>query len=59
MLPQILPNFSTLVGLVTDQTTGPALGAPTAVPYHGTAGHQWFEGYSRPSCMLVCPTEEG
>ena len=42
---QVLPNPTTTVGLVTDQTTRPAFGAPAPAPLHGPACHQGFEGH--------------
>jgi hypothetical protein len=40
---QVLPNLATTRGLVTPQTTRPAFGAPTPVPFHRPACHQGGE----------------
>jgi hypothetical protein len=42
---QVLSNLATTVGLVTDQTTRPAFGAPAPAPFHGPTCHQGFEGH--------------
>jgi hypothetical protein len=42
---QVLPNRATPVGLVTHQTTRPAFGAPTPVPFHSPAFHQGGESH--------------
>jgi hypothetical protein len=46
MASQVLPNLSTTVGFVPHQTTRSAFGAPAPGPFHGSAGHQGFEGHS-------------
>ena len=40
---QVLPNLATTIGLVTHQTTRPAFGAPTPVPFHSPVFHQGGE----------------
>ena len=42
---QVLPNLPTPVGFIPHQTPRSAFGAPAPGPFHGSAGHQGFEGH--------------